>query len=900
MPLPSGTFSDTASGRLQVVFRGRWGIDGAEWPSDTAADLILRAYLGTGETRQTALLHAGSATAFLERDYTAGTELAVGMEYVGHEFDGEAELCATDLQISCYVVPVTTTQAITFEALLAYLRAELLPMGEVPYAPPGSDDTDGDEWFVRPLPELATLLRPGPDPLGYLNDLGRATITDPDGYQIWEASCIAVSYRDAVGTDPRPMVAEVLPGGTQVRISGGYTPDENGGNVGRWFMSYFAAPNGSGTSLADPWAGLNNVQWGSVAPGDTVWVVGLHDDAQLNIQASGTPGAYIKIRLDHPSAAGIIYQSRIIPAAAWTAEPNGEYGLADVTTANNMVFEDKRRVVGPSVTSKCKARVYEINAVANTLEVAGERAIFTGMPLHIPQDVSATALPTGLQFAPERGVPYYAILVAVVSGRYVIRLADTVADAMAGTAVDLLDAGAGGNLFVWVTSATHADPLPGTLKPGQFGYSPVEQKLYYKPTWGTPASHELRISNDKDGRSGSCIVAPGRQFVRILGGGQYGGLFAFAASNPLPAPKGQVGLAHLNAVYFEGGNDIIVDGLEIFSARSGVVFNGTVRGTHRNSRVRDMGWHATGGETVVTAERYMLQERLWVSDIGLNHDYGDCQALVTNPGSTRATFRRCFVQRNGRDSRYVNNGSSVADSSEEVAVYRCWFDDCVGEVFECGSGTDGAVMRPHFLSNIITRNNLRTNSAGQPEHVRRPVVGLYCVGTYDMRDGLFAGNLMARSVFEPSVFFPAEPNAVLVARSANTAARNDGHTFTRNAVFGCEGPVYAVKTLGTVPNTPSFSADENLFVGLTDFYLQDLSGGPDISYDANHVLGSEAGFWSFDTGNDTGSQIGMPQNLRRNAAPTTEQLEFLRQDDAWDNAALPTLEQIGAYPLPPT
>lgn len=896
--LVTGTFTYGRSGRLQVVFTMRVLLDGVAHAAQ-ADDVILRAFAGSGAERLNVLLDARSPTAVLNMPYTANAEVPVGIEEGSVVFATADEIGADLLRVTCLLLP-SDHAPLTFAGLLSYMRAELLPMGDVPYAPPGSDDTEGDEWFVRPLPELATSFKdPTPDPFGFLNALGRATITDADGEQIWESSCVAVSYRDKFGTDPRPMSAEVLPGGTQVRISGGYTPEENGGNVGRWSLTYYAAPNGSGTALADSWAGLNNIAWGSVLPGDTVWIIGLHDDSQLNIQASGTAGAYVKVRLDHPSGAGVIYQSRIIAAEAWAPEPNGEYSLAEVTTANNMVFEDKKRMRGPHTASLCKARVYVINPAADTLEVAGERAIFTGMPLHIPRDVAATALPTGLQFAPDRGTPYYAILASTSGRRYIIKLADTQADAFAGTAVDILDSGSGGNLFLWVTAASHVDPVPGSLQAGQFGWDPVQMKMYYKPSWGTPSSHEVRLSSDKDGRTGSCIFVQSRQYVRILGGGRYGGLFSSAASNPLPAPAGKVGLAHLNAVKVDGGNDIIVDGVELFAARSGVVFNGTVRGTDRNSRVRDMGWHATGGETVVTPEPYLLQERLWVSDIGLGHDYGDCQGLVTNPGSTRAIFRRSFLQRIGRNSRFVNNGSTVADSSEEVAVYRNWFDDNVGEEMEIGSGPDGDVLRPHFMSNVVTRSNRRTNAAGQHEAVRRCVIGLYCNATDDMLDGLFAGNLIAHGIFDAaSVYFPNEPVGLLVARSAATEGLNQGHEFTRNAVFACIGNVYAKKTIGTVPNMPSFDADQNLFVGLTDFYEQDLTSGPDVSYDAQHVIGGEAGYWSFDTGNDTGSQLGVPQNVNRNTPPTPEQLEFLRQDDGWDTAALPTLAQIGAFPLP--
>lgn len=894
MGLPSGTFTHPADGRLQVVFDMRALVDSAEWAGGTW-NIVLRCRAGS----LSALISATNPTATIEQDYTASSSVAVSIEYVDHTFDGIGQVAANLLTISCHLRSASASSTISFDGLLSFMRQELLPMSGTVQPQVGDDDTYGDEWFVRPLSALAVNFKdPTPAGLGFLNDLGRATITDIDGEQIWEQSCVAWGYATIFDTNPIRLTCTVLPGGTQVRLSGGVDAE---GNILalRWSLTYYSAPAGDGTSYATAWAGFNNIVWASLAPGDSLFICGLHDNSVLSVGASGAAGAWLKIRLDYAVDPGTIYKSSIVADVDWVVAPNGEFALAGVTTANNMVFEDGRRMSGPSTTSQCKARVYVVDAAANTLEVAGERPIFTGMPVHFPKDVAAAALPAGLAFAPDRGEPYYAILVgAVTGGRYLIRVATSLANALAGTAVDFTSAGSGDNLFMWIVDDTHVDHQPGELEPGEFAWDPITQTLYYKPSTGTPADHEVRLSNDKSGDLGSCIYAVGRSYLRIMGGGQYGGLFATATSNPQPAPLGRVGLAHLNAIYIEGGTRNIVDGLDITGSRSGVVFTGSTYPVGRNCRVTDVGWHAMGGETVTTAEPNMLLERNWIRDVGLGHDFGDLQGLVTNPLCHNTIMRRNFIQRCGRDNQYVNTGAMVVDSSANVQLYRNWIDQTEGEVVEMGSGPDGNVTGALVISNIVTRSGTRLNGTGVRENARQCFFGSFCAGTSSIIGSLVAGNLVANSRFLTGAVFPSEPTGVVLLRTAATTSVNNGHEVRRNALFNIDGNAYAIKTTGSTTPTPEFTADENLFVRLTAFFKRDVAtSGGDITYAADRIQGTSAGYWSFDTGNDVASRQGDPNRVDFAAPPTTAQLEFLRQDDQYDTTDVPTLASVGRFPL---
>lgn len=101
MGLPSGTFSHPASGRLQVTFRGKWLTNaGNDWGSGTL-NLYLRAYVGAGGARKTAMLSLASTTAVIDVAYTGGTEVPVGLEYAAHQFSGPSAISAADLECVC-------------------------------------------------------------------------------------------------------------------------------------------------------------------------------------------------------------------------------------------------------------------------------------------------------------------------------------------------------------------------------------------------------------------------------------------------------------------------------------------------------------------------------------------------------------------------------------------------------------------------------------------------------------------------------------------------------------------------------------------------------------------------------------------------------------------------------
>jgi hypothetical protein len=107
MPLPSGTFSSPNPGRLQVTFTGQFGIQtGSDFGAGTKT-LVLRAFIGSGPTRQTCILafNAGES-GFLERAYPGGNDpVDVGMEVVTYTLGGgPGSISFSKARITCVLI----------------------------------------------------------------------------------------------------------------------------------------------------------------------------------------------------------------------------------------------------------------------------------------------------------------------------------------------------------------------------------------------------------------------------------------------------------------------------------------------------------------------------------------------------------------------------------------------------------------------------------------------------------------------------------------------------------------------------------------------------------------------------------------------------------------------------
>ena len=149
-----------------------------------------------------------------------------------------------------------------------------------------------------------------------------------------------------------------------------------------------------GTSYATAWGGFSEIDWGDLGPDATLWVCGVHDDAQLDVGASGSEALPLDIRLDHPTDPGSIFNSRVMTSGEWTASGvNGEYYLGSIASPVLMFYEDGARLHGPSTSSRTLMNVTAVDAVADTITHATERPFRLGDVVVISYEGTAAALP---------------------------------------------------------------------------------------------------------------------------------------------------------------------------------------------------------------------------------------------------------------------------------------------------------------------------------------------------------------------------------------------------------------------------------------------------------------------------------------------------------------------------
>lgn len=919
MALPTGTFNSARTGWLQVVFSGRWLVDGAEWAAG-ADDLVLRCYVGEGADRRTAMLSVRNPTATIELDYTAGTDVAVGMEYVSHDFDAADEVAALDLRIACHVLPpAPRPRVLRFADLLQQLKEQLQPMSLTPQTPRWLPDSTGNEWFVRPLAAMATVDNFAQRFLSVdTGQVNHPLPTDRTVDPIDPDSVMAEGFDNKTWSGlPVTMATEVLsetvtfPPTRVYYIRATAGPPDGTANL-YWRSAPLASLDGS--TYATAWPGLAAVDWSVIQPGDTLWVCGTHLGAGLTVQASGTAGAYIKIRLDHATDPGRIDKAAPI-TSAWTAEGSEWWTpLADVSDC--MLYEDEVRLRGCNIRSRCRGLITAVNADADTITFSNIRRVDTGSVIDIASDFVGSKLPAGLS----QNTRYYAIVVSspwisspsttfygVLQHTYVVKLAASYADAIAGTAIDLGPRGSEPppNAFVFVrqTTAPFFDPVPGELDPGEYAVDVVQQRLYYRPTTGTPAEHDVRVSAETYGGDaafgavGSCIYGINRSYIKVLGGGEYGGLFA-----DTPAPAGRLGLGNSNAIEFDTGQHIVVDGVLIDGGRSGVAFKNVQFGTVRNSRIRQCAHHSCGGEELTgTQEPDLLLERNWISEIGNLHEFGDAQALVTNPHCDRAIFRRNYVFGLGQNIKVSTPAAVVFDGSPYCSAYLNWFDYCYGRTVnvDAGNGEPAAAYCVAAM-NIVTRQG-----QGQPrdENLIQRVGFLHVILNGVTDPGVIGlkvfGNLIAWTTIGNRAPDTLDDCGLVYQRSNNNAGSgsNELAAFNRNAIFSVDGPVWAAQKNASAAQWPTRTADRNLYAGTPEWGIR-TSGGTFVqTWTGAQIQGLTAGNWTADTGNDIHSELAVLHPADTPRGPTLEELEILRLYDEFDTYDQPTESLMGSFPF---
>ena len=730
-----------------------------------------------------------------------------------------------------------------------------------------------------------------------------------------DAAVVATSSHDLLGDpgfDLAPLVAAMRQQLAPMSATP-YVPAQPHG-LGNFFVRPDTSHGATrdGTSYATAWGGAAEIVWASLGANKTLWICGTWVDTSLSVLAGGASGQPFDIRLDHATDPASIWNSTPIDAGDWTASGvNGEYwigtvGGSPIDSAELMLYVDGERSHGCSKTSGNTRNVRLVAEPTTASFNAGnssftffslERNFETGDKVLVPTSGDLASLPAPLV----RHTQYYAIALAPDT----LQFAASPADALAGTYIPITDAGDG---EIWKlfhetpAQAPYLDPQVGSLQPGQHWWDGVNSRLYWKPPAGVPADYETSLSLDRSVTAGAALYVDARDYVRIWGGGEYGGLFGVA-------PKGRVGRCHTNAIQFVNCEFGRVDGVEISGCRSGLAYAGGTGHVSRNCRIKDSGWHGVGGESGQNLETNLLHERHWITDVGRRFDWGDMQAVVFNAGNDDSHIRRCLVQRSGRNAANCNHGVFVIDSSSRSHVYRNIVDDCYGSVLEVGAGSDHpdpprTNVDSSFSSNISYRQNRDLGGYGSNQAFKTSVYQFRTqkADSYLARFKAF-GNLVAycRSPSDSA----GEARGLALLRSTKfTDAIIEDVDLRRNAavLLPLSEAMWNVASLALqtpTPPHPAFTSDYNLWSASWPFLRRQRTGETTVTYAADHVVGPSAGYWSYDSGQDAHSEVAPATDIDLDDAPelSAEMLELLRQDDGWDTLVAPTLAGVGQFPL---
>ena len=99
MALPSGTYSSSLSGPLQIFFSGEWTATTFDWGGSAPSDIVLKCTVTDGTTTRTAYINRLSVSASIDWDYTTGTTLTCSMSEDYWNIQGAGYVKAEKLRI---------------------------------------------------------------------------------------------------------------------------------------------------------------------------------------------------------------------------------------------------------------------------------------------------------------------------------------------------------------------------------------------------------------------------------------------------------------------------------------------------------------------------------------------------------------------------------------------------------------------------------------------------------------------------------------------------------------------------------------------------------------------------------------------------------------------------------
>jgi len=397
-------------------------------------------------------------------------------------------------------------------------------------------------------------------------------------------------------------------------------------------------------------------------------------------------------------------------------------------------------------------------------------------------------------------------------------------------------------------------PLPGSLTPGTWAWNSGAATVYYKPTSGTPADHTVEITVGAAARSGS---TNGKSYINIQNIEFYGGF------------------AETLFVGF-GGDSVTVSNCIIHSGYRGLEAYRTQNVQLLNNEIYDINYKGIGIMDGSTNGRAAYN---YVHDIGkLDTDDGDMEGILVGGGFTQQRPSYDIVEYNtitniGRDWYKGKNGTKslgtmsapgiTVDASNHVTVRYNKIHDVWRDGISLGASSADA-MYTQVYGNLIYRIGKMSSVNWTNSGIELTVRWNKLDHTQIYNNTIAFGNFFADTIYKQAainvrVFGPDTQPITFKNSQGQTVTLQpvgslDDMMIKNNIIAFNQGDYMLNMTIDKGAVLSNFVSDYN------DMYRNDggnavfwNQNGTTNIYDSNHIIGSTAGYYSYDKGQDTHS-----------------------------------------------
>lgn len=570
----------------------------------------------------------------------------------------------------------------------------------------------------------------------------------------------------------------------------------------------------------------------------------------------------------------------------WTASGvNGEYwATIDDNQPSIRLTEDGNRMRGVSRSDcPCSMDVAAIDAAADTVTVECYREMQVGDSLTFCSS-SANGL--------TKGQLYYVKTATAPSGSPVTQTL-TLSTTLGGATLDITGTLSGTKRFWSLVNGRDGDPVPGSLQPGEYSWAPELDRIYMRPSWGTPDDHVYTCW--QLGSSAHGVVVNDAAGVvlnpQIIGGDWYG----------FPGDAIVIGDTVLQGtVTFP-----VVKGAIVHAAASGILAMGATDASYMYNEVYGCSDHAIGSKNGDNNEARMQLHYNYVHDhADQPWDANDGQALATNPLSDDTWIHGNVVDRVGSQRNFIdhplglnstiNIAGVVCDSNKRQWITGNYFGEIYGETSENGPNDVQSITQLVIKGNVFDRRNclpaLQDYAIGveQAASIRVSVTNAASAGIGFDYTNIVDGNLFLLGTGR-DMTVSVDSAALAAVRNVKTGGTVSAQLKLRNNVVLCLDPdwawdIYALRYSSAATGlVTGIDSDYNTYYSANTSargvaIFDDTSGtNPPVTTVALATLGNGTGWTSPDgTVSDKHSTVWDINDLNANFATNSTVLKCLK------------------------